>query len=78
MMWISTGLSCKKTMNAMNGLDEIVELVTDTEEDRFVAMPLEVAPAAGDDRFGGKYLILPSRNRLSPVRVRRDPESHKR
>jgi len=41
-----------KTIDSVAGLDEVVELVTDSEKDGVCAMALKIASAAGNDRLG--------------------------
>jgi hypothetical protein len=51
----------QETMNAMDGLNEIVELKTDADKDRFVSNAAESCnPLPAITGLAERYLILPS------------------
>ena len=60
----------QEPVNPVDRLYEIVELVPDSEENGLIAMALEIAPAASDNRLCREVLKLPVReinNRLLPL-----------
>jgi hypothetical protein len=52
------GTVLEEPVDAVDGLDEVVELEPDAGEDRAVAVPLEVAAGAGQDRLGQQQPVL--------------------
>jgi hypothetical protein len=48
------GLGLQEAVDPVNGLDQVGELEADADEDRPVAVALEVAAGPGDDRLRGQ------------------------
>jgi hypothetical protein len=54
----SNRVGLSESLNAVNGLDEVIEFESNPKEYRPVAMTLKVAPAPGNLRLGGKLRIF--------------------
>ena len=69
----------QEAIDAVYGLDEVVELVSDAGEDHLVAMALEVASGAAQDRLRTQDAVLSVRevdnSLLADVEIQTSPDS---